>query len=270
VPLPRLARAGDLPAVAVPAVAAAASRALTRARDDTSRALQSAKFRLQACGRRHAIRSTGRAPGGPAPLRWRAEGVCPPPTPHRVFQADVRAVTAHTARLPRLAHARHDPVTSWRWPPGVDALQARRRVPFPGAVTLGADMGALTRGETPRALMQCGGLIPSAEASGEPRRPGALTTAGHAQARSARVAGAWASRDPATGRRHLPLRRATPPQVSQDSRGKAQGRLGQRDRRRVSRGQHPHGGTGAMARELAGCRGAMAQPVPVTPSRPDA
>jgi len=77
VPLARLARAGDLPAVYGPPVEAEAMRALTRARDDASRALNDATFRLQALWLRQAIRGVGRAHGAPAHLRWRAAVVGP-------------------------------------------------------------------------------------------------------------------------------------------------------------------------------------------------
>ena len=270
VPRARLARSGARTAVSGPTREADAMRALTRARADPSRALQAATCRRKACWRRHASRDTGRAPRGPAPRRWLSAGVCPTPTPPRVLPEDGRAVHAQSARLPRLDHARPDQGPSWRVQPVVDALQARRGVPCPVAVTRGADMGELTHIETPRARMTGVGLSPSASSSGAPRRQGALPNAGHAQARRALVEGAWASRAPAQGSRHLHLRRATPPKGIQDLRGNAQVRRCQRDRRRVSRGQHPTGVTGAMARERASFRWAMAQEGPVTPSSPDA
>jgi transposase len=270
VPLARLARSGDLTAVEVPTGADEAMRDLTRAREDPSRALQSATCRLKAFWLRHDLRDTGRATWGPAHLRWLAAVVCPTPPQPIVCQADVRAVHEHPARLPRLAHARQDQVTSWRLPPVVEALPARRGVPCTVAVTMVADIGARTRCETPRELMTCVGLIPSAYASGEPRRQGSLPTAGHAQARSALVEGAWASRDPAQVSRHRHLRRETQPKGIQDIRGKAQVRRCQRDRRLLARGKHPHGVTVASARELAGCMWALAKQVPGTPSSHDA
>jgi transposase len=84
------------------------------------------------------------------------------------------------------------------------------------AVTTVAELGDLTRFETPRALMQCWGLIPAEYATGERRRQGSMTPAGHTQARHALVEGAWAYRYPAKVSRHLPLRRAKPPKIIQD------------------------------------------------------
>jgi transposase len=56
-----------------------------------------------------------------------------------VVQAYGRAVHAHPERLERLEQARNEPVQAWRFNPVVEALQARRGVPFTVAVTLVAE-----------------------------------------------------------------------------------------------------------------------------------
>jgi len=93
-----------------------------------------------------------------------------------------------------------------------------------------------------------------------------MPKAGPAPARRALGAGAWAYRSPAQSRRHRPRRLARPPNILQDSRGKAQGRRWKRSRRRSARGQHAPVGTGAMARALVGCMGALAKELPGTPA----
>jgi transposase len=241
----------------------------SRAREETSSARTDATCRLNAFWRRHEIRYGGRAHGNPAHRRWRSAVVCPTPAPPSVFHADVRAVTAHTERLQRLAQARHDHAKAWRLHPVVEALQARRGVPCTGAVTMVAAIGDLSRCATPRALLKCLGLIPAAYSSGERRQQGSLTTAGNTQARRALGEGAWASRDPATVSRHLQRRLETQPKIIQDLSWKAQLRLCQRDRQRVARGTHATVVTVAIARELAGFMGAMATEVPVIPSDAD-
>ena len=268
VPLARLRRSGDLTPVSGPTVDDEAMRDLTRAREDASNALNAATFRLQAFVLRHDMRSTGRATWSPAPRRWLAEVVCPTPAQPLVFQDYVRAVTEHTARLQRLEQALHEPVNTWRVQPVVEALHAVRGVQFPVAVTRVAALGDLPRFENPRPLMQGLGLMPSASSTGERRRQGAITTAGHSQARRVLVEGAWASRYPATVSRHVPLRRAQPPNASQDLRWKAHVRRCKRSRRVIARGKHAHQVVVAIARELVGCLWAMAQQVPVTPSGP--
>jgi len=153
--LARVARSGDLPPVSVPKVDDEALRDLTRAREEVISDLKDATCRRNAFVLRQARRSAGRAHGGPAHLRWLAEVVCPTPAPHMVLQAYVRTVSEHTERRGRLAQARRAQVTTWRVHPVVDALQARRGGPCTGAVTMVADMGALTRFAPPSALMQC-------------------------------------------------------------------------------------------------------------------
>ena len=81
-----------------------------------------------------------------------------------------------------------------------------RGVQFTVAVTRIAARGDLTRFENPRQLMSYLGLTPSEYSSGERRRQGTITTAGHTFARRALIEGAWAYRDPAKVSRHLQLR----------------------------------------------------------------
>jgi transposase len=155
VQLARLARSGDRTAVDVPQVAEEAIRDLTRAREDAISDCKDATFRLKAFVLRHDSRSTGRANGGPAPLRWLSEVVCATPAQQLVLQAYVRAVSEHTERLQRLEHELHEHVSAWRLCPVVEALQALRGVPWTVAVPLGAALGDLTRFESPRDLMKC-------------------------------------------------------------------------------------------------------------------
>ena len=263
--LARLARSGDLTAVDVPTVEDDAIRDLSRAREDTLSDLKDAKFRLKACLRRHAIRDTGRANWRPAHLRWLSEGVCPTPAQHIVFQAYVRAVTEHTERLQRLEQELQEHVHAWRLHPVVEALQALRGVQFTVAVTMVAEIGDLTRFDTPRELMKFLGLIPSEYSSGERRQQGSITKAGNTHARRALVEGAWAYRYPAKVSRHLQLRLEQQPKMIQDISWKAQVRLCKRYRQLVARGKHANIVTVAMARELAGFMWAIAREVPVTP-----
>jgi transposase len=242
-----------------------AMRDLSRARDDTLSELKDATFRLKAFWLRHAIRYVGRANGSPAHLRWLAAVVCPTPAPQIVFHEYGRAVTEHTDRLPRLEQELHAHVQAWRLHPVVAALQALRGGQFIVAVTMVADIGDLRRFDTPRERMKCVGLIPSEYSSGERRQQGSIPQAGNTHARRALVEGAWASRSPAKGSRHLQLRLEKQPKIIPDISWKAQGRLCQRSRQLVARGTHANVVTVAIARELAGCMWAMAKEGPGIP-----
>ena len=116
----------------------------------------------------------------------------------------------------------------------VEALQALRGVQFTAAVPLVAEMGDLTRFESPRELLKCLGLMPSEDTSAERRRQGSIPKAGNTHARRALVEGAWAYHDPAKVSRHIQLRLDTHPKIIQDIRGKAQVRRCQRARQRIA------------------------------------
>ena len=80
--------------------------------------------------------------------------------------------------------------------------------------------------------------------------------------------GAWASRYPAKVSRHLQLRLETYPKAIQDLSWKAQGRLCNRFRRLLARGNHSNRMVVAVARELVGFMWAIAKQVTVTPESP--
>jgi transposase len=263
--LARLRRSGELTPVDVPQVEDEAIRDLSRARDEARRDLKTAKPRLTAVLRRHEIRSTGRATWGPAHLRWLREVVCPTPAQQMVFQQYVHAVTDHTERLQRLEQELQAHVQTWRLRPVVDALQALRGVQFMVAVTVMAELGDLSRVDKPRQLMRDLGLTPSAYATGDHRRQGAITTTGHAHARRARIEGAWVYRYPANVSRYLPWRLEKLPNPIQAISWKAQVRLCKRSRHLIARGTHAHRVVVAIARELSALMWAMAHQVPMTP-----
>ena len=208
------------------------------------RDLKAAKYRLKAFLLRQDIRYEGRANWNAAHLRWLAEVVCPTPAQQIVFQEYVRAVTEQHERLQRLESELHEQVKSWRLDPVVEAIQALRGVELTGAVILIAELGDLTRFDTPRQLMSYLGLTPSEYSSGERRRQGGITKAGNTHARRALVEGAWAYRYPAKVSRHLQLRLEKLPAEVQDIGWKAQVRLCKRYRQLTRPGQACQPGRG--------------------------
>jgi transposase len=192
--------------------------------------------------------------------------VCPTLAQQIVFQAYVQTVTAQTARLGRLALDLHEQVHTWRFAPVVEALQALRGVPCTVAVTPVAARGARTRFAHPRQRMGSLGLTPAESSSGERRRHGSITQAGHTHARRARVEGAGASRSPATVSRQLPWRLDNQPKAIQDISWKAQVRLCTRYRRLLARGQHANQVVVAIAHACVGFLWAIAQQVPLPAS----
>lgn len=107
------------------------------------------KVRLKAFLLRQDIRYEGRANWNAAHLRWLARVVCPTPAQQIVFQEYVHAVSEQTERLGRLETELQAAVTTWRMSPVVEAVQALRGLNLTGAVTLLAEVGDLTRFDTP-------------------------------------------------------------------------------------------------------------------------
>src|SRR5207244_5563091 len=88
-------------------------------------------------------------------------------------------VSEQAERLRRLDVELEEAATGWRLYPVVEAVQALRGLEFTGAVTLIAELGDLTRFDTPRKLMSYLGLTPSEYSSGAHRRQGGITKAGN-------------------------------------------------------------------------------------------
>jgi transposase len=147
--------------------------------------------------------------------------------------------------------------------PHPQEIQALRGVDLTGAVILAAEVGDLTRFDTPRKLMSYLGVIPSEYSSGAHRRQGGITKAGNGHARRALVEGAWAYRSPAKVSRHLQLRLEKLPVEVQAIGWKAQVRLCKRYRPLNARGKHANQVVVAIAREMAAFAWAIARTVPV-------
>jgi transposase len=263
VTLARLLRSGDLSSIYVPSVEDEAIRDVSRAREDTVRDLKRSKVRLKAFLLRQDIRYEGRANWTAAHLRWLAHVVCPTPAQQIVFQEYVHTVTEQTERLRRLEAELHTATKTWRLQPVVEVVQALRGVDFTGAVTLIAEVGDLTRFDTPKKLMSYLGLTPSEYSSGAHRRQGGITKAGNGHARRALVEGAWAYRYPATVSRHRQLRLEHVPAEVRAIAWKAQLRLCKRYRLLSARGKHVNQVVVAIAREMAAFAWAIARTVPI-------
>jgi transposase len=188
--------------------------------------------------------------------------VCPTPAQQVVFQEYLRAVDDHAARLQRIEQHLAEFLPGWRMNPVVEALQALRGVQQITAVTTVAELGDITRFDSPRQLADFLGLTPSEYSSGESRRQGGITKGGNAHARRALVEGAWAYRHPAKVSPHIHKRLEKLPKPIQDISWKAQVRLCKRFRRLTARGKNPNVVVTAIARELAAFMWAIAKEVP--------
>jgi transposase len=100
-------------------------------------------------------------------------------------------------------------VADWTLAPVVEAVQALRGIDMVGAVAFLAELGDLSRFESPRQLMAYLGLTPSERSTGESVKRGGITKAGNTRARRLLIEAAWSYRHasartcrPESGPRH--------------------------------------------------------------------
>jgi len=259
----RLLRSGDLIPVYVPTVEDEAIRDLCRARDATRLMLKSCKQRLGSFLLRLGLNYTGRANWSAAHRRYLAAVSCPTPTQQIVFQELVVSVEEQVSRLERIEHELRDLAPAWRLYPVVQALQAMRGVRWIVALTVVAELGDLTRFDSPRQLAAFVGLTPSEHSSGARRRLGAITKTGNPRARRVLVGGAWSYRFPAKVSKEIQQRIESLPPAIQAIGWKAQLRLCKRYRRLQSRGKHTNVVVTAIAREMLAFMWAIAKETPI-------
>lgn len=259
--LARLARAGELEPIYVPDAHDEAVRDLVRAREDAVCMQRQARQRLQALLLRNEIRYVGRSSWTQAHRRWIAKVKLPDPAQQIAFEEYVSAVEEAGRRLERLEGSIAAQLEHWRWRPVVEALQALRGVSALHAVRIVAELGDLSRFDTPRRLMGYLGLTPSEDSSGRRRRQGSITKAGNTSARRAMVEAAWAYAHPARVSWVIARRQTGLPRSVTDIAWKAQLRLCARFARLAARRVPKNKVVVAVARELSGFVWAIAREV---------
>lgn len=250
--LARLYRSGDLTSVWVPGVEQEALRDLVRCREDLKGMERHARQRLQAFLLRHGKIYGGKCRWTQAHFRWLAELRLDQPLPQIVLEEYLGAVRQAQARVTALEQEMIRALADWSLAPVVYGLMALRGVALITAMTVVAELGDLTRFDSPRPLMAYLGLVPREASSGERQRRGGITKTGNGHVRRVLVEAAWCYRFPA--RKTALLRRraaATTPEVEALA-WKGQKRLCGRYRHLMVRGLPKAKVCTAIARELAG------------------
>ena len=185
-------------------------------------------------------------------MRWLQEQKFAHPAHQIVLQEAVDAARLAKERVERLERLIAELLPSWSLAPIVTALQALRGVNLIVAVTFVAEIGDLTRFDSPRQLMAYLGLVPSERSTGDTVRRGAITKAGNGRVRHLLVESAWTYRHPPRiGAKKLAQLERVPPKIRQIA-WKAQSRLSARYRVLAARGKKLTVVCTAIARELAG------------------
>ncbi len=251
--LSRLLRAGELTAIWVPDEEQEAMRDLCRARDDMKSQERKARQQLNAFVLRHGHHWPGDKKRWTAThYTWLESLRFAHDWQQVVLQEYIDAVKAASGRVAAMMGQLMRVLPQWRLAPVVDALTALRGIDKLSAMTLLAELGDISRFQSPKQLMAYLGLVPGEHSSGGRRRQGAITLTGNGHARRTLVESAWSYRFPARQTAHLKRKAANASDEAKAIGWRAQKRLCGRYRTLTQAGKNTKLVCVAIARELVG------------------
>ena len=251
--LARQLRSGDLTAVWVPGEEQESMRDLARARNDFKIQERKARQQLSAFMLRHGHSwPKGKTRWTKGHLEWMETRKFPHEWQYVVLQEYIRAVKAAEKRVADITAEMSMALPHWSMAPVVYSLMAFRGIDMVSAMGLLAELGDLTRFDSPKQLMGFLGLVPSIHASGPTKREGEITKTGNSRARRLLVEAAWAYRHPARMTAHMKRKAKNASEEAKEISWKAQKRLCGRYRSLVHSGKNKNQTTVAVARELSG------------------
>ena len=251
--LARTLRSGDLTAVWVPDEEQEAMRDLTRARDDLKAQERKARQQLNAYVLRHGHAwPSNKTRWTQTHYNWLESLKFPHDWQQVVLQEYIDAVKAASQRVADITAQMERVLPQWSLAPVVDSLVALRGIDKLAAMVLLAELGDISRFDSPIQLMAFLGLVPSEHTSGGRRRQGAITKTGNSHARRMLVESAWSYRFPARQTMHLKRKAKNASEEAKVIAWQAQKRLCGRYRTLLQAGKNTQQTTVAIARELVG------------------
>ena len=250
--LVKLLRAGELTAVWVPDARHEAMRDLTRAREAAVEDLRGKRQQVMSLLLRLGRRYPGKRTWSKAYMSWLLGQKIEHPEQRIVFEEMLLAVRQARERIARVEEAIRAAVPDWSLAKVVTALMAMRGLDLVSASAFLAEIGDLSRFQTPRELMGYLGLVSSEHSTGDRVRRGGITKAGNRRARRILVECSWSYRHPPRVGRDKQVKVAAAPPAVREIAWKAQSRLAARFRALTRRGKQPAVVVTAIARELSG------------------
>jgi transposase len=253
VSLAKLLRADELTAVWVPDRGHEAMRDLTRARETAMMDLRSKRQQVSAfLLRQGRSYPEGKRTWSKTHMNWLAGQKLEHPEQRIVFEEMMLAVRQAQERMDRLEQAIRTAVPDWSLAEVVTALMAMRGLDMISATTFLAEIGDLSRFQSPRELMAYLGLVPSEDSTGDTIKRGPITKAGNRRARRMLVECAWSYQHPPRVGQEKQEKVAAAPRAAREIAWKAQCRLHGRYRALIRRGKRKTVAITAVAREFAG------------------
>lgn len=259
--LARLMRAGELTPIWVPDKEQEAMRDLTRAREDMKAMERRSRQRLGGFLLRHGKVYPGKSKWTKTYFRW-LETLRFETAAQQIVLQEYIDMAKHTQqRVASMEEEIRKALESWTLKPVVEGLMALRGVDLVAAMTIVAELGDLSRFDSPSQLMSHLGVVPSEHSSGERRKRGGITKTGNSHVRRVLVEASWCYRLPARKTAHLQRKAGKASKAVQEIAWKAQKRLCSRYWYLINRGKLPVKSCTAVARELVGFIWAVAREV---------
>jgi transposase len=249
--LVKLLRAGELTAVWVPDPRHEAMRDLTRARGAAVEDLRGKRQQVSSFLLRRGLHYPEKKSWTKAHMNWLVSQKLEHSEQRIAFEEMMLAVRQAQERIERLEQAIRAAVPDWSLAAQVTALMALRGIDLVSATTLLAEIGDLSRFQTPRELMAYLGLVPSEASTGDTVRRGPITKAGNRRARRTLVECAWSYQHPPRVGKKKQEKVAAAPRAVREIAWKAQCRLCGRYRALIRKGKLKNVAITAVARELA-------------------
>ena len=251
-------RSGDLTAIWIPDHEQEAMRDLTRARSDMKSQELKARQQLNA----YVLRQGHRWPSNKtrwtkSHYNWLESLKFNHDWLQVVLQEYINAVKAATARVTDITKQMERVLPQWTMAPVVDSLVALRGIDTLAAMVLLAELGDISRFDSPKQLMAYLGLVPCEHSSGSRRRQGSITRTGNSHARRMLVESAWSYRFPARQTMHLKRKAMKASDEAKAIAWRAQKRLCGRYTTLIHAGKNTKQTTVAIARELIGLFGIL-------------
>jgi transposase len=250
--LVQLLRAGNLTAIWVPDERHEAMRDLVRTRSVAVADLRKKRQQVTALMLRLGRHYPGKKTWSKAHHTWLMKQRLDHLEQRIAFEEMLLAVRQAQERIVRLEDAIRAAVPDWSLAPMVTALMALRGIDLVAATVFLAEVGDLSRFQSPRELMAYLGLVPSEASTGERVRRGAITKAGNRRARHILVECSWSYQHPPRVSARKQARIDAAPRGIDEIAWKAQTRLNARYRALLRKGKKKTVAVTAVARELAG------------------
>ena len=251
--LASLLRSGELTPVWVPDEETEAMRDLVCARDDLKAIEKKTRQQLNAMVLRHGHAwPATRTRWTKTYYNWLETLKFEHDWNYVVIQEYIEASQESTRRVDNITEQILRLVPQWSLAAVVHSLVALRGVDYLSAIQLLAELGDLSRFDSPKELMAFVGLVPSIHASGDRSRSGAITKTGNRHVRRSLVECAWSYRFPARRTAHLRRKASQASDYAISVSWKAQKRLCNRHRTMLLNGKNSKQVNVAIARELLG------------------